>query len=171
MKNQSTLTLSALPQDSLRALQRAVAQRFDWRMMTGRQDDQPRFVIEKRVRYDFFRGLPTYALYHISGSFQQTQSGQTVLQYVVSGQSTVPLFQAALNIGILLVMTVLLGSVVFSPSLGGNWIGILLLGVLMMTMLGYGWYAYRSYQGNLRELNRFMEEFAQGMGGQPKTLA
>src|SRR5688500_12015501 len=96
MKRQSTLTLSTLPQESLRALQSAVAQRFNWRILTGGQDEQPRFVIEKRVRYDLVRGWPMYSLFQIIGSFQKANSGETKLQYVVSGQVAVPLFHAAL---------------------------------------------------------------------------
>lgn len=168
MTELSTLTLVTSPQESLHALQRAVAQRFNWRIMTGGKEDHLRFIIEKRVRYDFIRGVPTYALYQIMGSFQKTTSGDTALHYAVSGNSSIPFFYASLHISILLVVTFLVGSIVFSPPTAGNWIGILLFGVLLVTILAYGLFAYHNYyQGPLRELNRFMEEFAQQAGIHP----
>jgi len=167
MKKQSTLTLTTLPQESLHALERAVAQRFHWRITTGGADDQPRFLIEKQVRYDLARRWQMVALYQIIGSFQKTKRGETILHYVVSGQGGVPLFHAALHVSVLLIMTLLIGSIVFSLGIAGNWIGILLLGVLLVSIVVYGLFAYRNYQGHLQELNRFMEEFAERMAIHP----
>ncbi|MFN8373799.1 MAG: hypothetical protein U0694_13105 [Anaerolineae bacterium] len=56
MQNQATLTLPPLPQDSMRALANAAAQHSQWRVLRGGKDEQPRFVIEKRVRYEIMRG-------------------------------------------------------------------------------------------------------------------
>lgn len=167
MNSPSTQT----PQESLRALERAVAQRLDWRILTGSGDDPPRFVIEKPVRYDLIRGWPMVATYRITGGFQQTQSGTTTLCYAVSGQAVIPFIHAALPISVLLAITLLLGSFVFSPTIVNQWIGILLLGVLQMSAFVYGWIAYHSYRGHLRELRRFMEAFAQQTGIQPETIA
>ncbi|MBC7813801.1 MAG: hypothetical protein H7175_21770 [Burkholderiales bacterium] len=161
MKQQSTLKMVTPPQESLRALEKAVAQRFDWRILAGGDDDHTRFVIEKKVRYYIARGLPMIALYQIIGSFQKIKSGETTLYYVVSGSPGVPFFHAAVHVSVLLIMTVLLSSFVFSPAIAGNWIGILLLGIMLVTIAAYGFYAYRNYQGHLQELNHFMEEFIQ----------
>jgi Flp pilus assembly protein TadB len=83
------------------------------------------------------------------------------LHYAVSGQPGVPFFYTAFNVSWLLLITFLLGSFIFSPTIGGNWIGVLLLFVLLATLMLYVWYSYRSYQGHLKELSRFMQEFAQ----------
>jgi hypothetical protein len=86
------------------------------------------------------------------------------LHYAVSGQPGVPFFYTAFNVSWLLLITFLLGSFVFSPTIAGNWIGILLLIVLLVTIVVYVWFAYHSYHGHLQELNRFMEAFAQQVG-------
>ena len=161
MVKQSTITLTALPQESLRPLEKSVARQSGWRILTAGEDDQPRFVIEKPVGYTISRGWRMHSTYRITGSLQKTKSGDTALQYAVSGQAGVPIFQAALTIGVLLVMTILLGALAFSPGIRGNWVGIALLGVMIVTILLYGLFAYRNYQGHLKELNRFMEEFAE----------
>jgi hypothetical protein len=158
------LALTTPPQESLHALERAVAQRFNWRILTGGKVDQPRFVIEKQVSYNFVRGWSTYALYQVVGSFQKTDSGETTLHYVVTGQSAVPIFHAVFNACLLLVIGILPGSFIASPTTAGKLIGILLFGILLFAIIAYGRYAYHSYQGHLVELNRFMAEFAQQRG-------
>lgn len=169
MKHQSTVTLTTLPHESLRALESAVAQRSNWRILTGDSkhkdegESKFRFVIEKQVRYDLIRGWPMVATYRIMGRFQPDQRGETTLRYTVSGEGGVPLFHAAVLIGAMLAITPLLGMAVFNPTTVNRWIGILLIGVLLASIAGYGWFAYRSYQGHLRELSRFMEDFAQRM--------
>jgi len=130
--------------------------------MVGGKNEHPNFVIEKRVRYDLIRGWPMYTVYQIIGGFHKDQSGKTTLQYGVSGQGAVPLFHAAIIIIALLAITLLLGSFVFSPATNANWIAVLLMGVLLLSAVGYGVFAYRSYQGHLKELDHFMQQFAQG---------
>lgn len=141
-----------------------MAQRFNWRILTGDKNDHTRFGIEKQVLYQLIRGWPLAATYQIIGGFQADKNGETVLSYAVSGQPGVPFFYATFNVSWLLLITFLLASFVFSPTIGGNWIGILLLFVLLTTIVLYVWYSYRSYQGHLKELNRFMQEFAQRLG-------
>ncbi len=105
MKTQSTLPLTTPPDESLRLLQRAVAQRSNWRILTGGANHQPRFVIEKRVRYDLVRGLPMVALYQVMGGFQKSTSGETTLRYTVSGDASIPFMHAASLIAVWLVLT------------------------------------------------------------------
>jgi hypothetical protein len=161
MEQETTVTLHTLPQESMDALKSAVAGHFQWRILTGGTDDQPRFVIEKQVRYNLARGLRMTALYQIAGQFQKTKSGDTAMQYTVSGQSGIPIFQAAVTILIVLAFAIFLGLSVFSPGMGNNGIGILLVGFLLLIAVVYGWFAYRNYQGHLRECSRFMEDFAE----------
>ena len=156
------LTLTATPSESLRALEIAVAQRPQWRLMRGGSDDLPRFVIEKRVRYDLLRSLPLYAVYQVIGGFQKNQNGETTLQYTVSGQPWIAMFHAGSLIGGLLIFTFLLSSFVFSPTMVNQWVGVLLIGVMLVATFVYGVFAYRSYKEHLRELSRFMEAYAQG---------
>lgn len=130
--------------------------------MVGGKNEHPNFVIEKRVRYDLIRGWPMYTVYQIIGGFHKDQNGTTTLQYGVSGQGAVPLFHAAIIIIVLLAITLFLGSFVFSTASSGSPIAVLLMGILVLSTVLYGVFAYRSYQGHLKELNRFMQEFAQG---------
>jgi hypothetical protein len=169
MTQQATLILTTQPQESLSALKSAVAQRFNWRILTGGGDDQPRFVIEKYVLYRLVRGWPMHGLYQVIGSFQSNPNGDTTLRYVVSPQPWIPLLSAAIFITPFVVITVYLGTTTSTPNIGGKPLGPLLVGIMLAIIGGYCWYAYRSYQGHLRELSRFMEEFAQRMGAQPKS--
>jgi hypothetical protein len=164
MQTSSTAILSTTPEEGVRVLKQAVTERTHWRIRTGRGEDAARFVIEKPVRYSLGRGWPITATYTIVGGFRQTANGQTTLQYFVSGQPWIPFFHSALFISALVVFTLLLGGLVFSPMMVNRWIGVLLLGVIIAVIVGYGWFAYRSYQGHLKELARFMDEFAQRMG-------
>jgi cytochrome bd-type quinol oxidase subunit 1 len=157
-------TLDTTPQEGLRALQNEVAQRFDWRLLANTQDEQPRFVIEKRVNYPFVRGVNIYGLYQVIGDFDKAKSGDTTLRYTVSGQPGVPLVYAFMIMSMLLVFTLLITATVFSPPLRGNPIGVLLVFFMVGMLLVYGWYAYRRYQGHVRELHRFMEKFCEEHG-------
>ncbi len=145
-------------------LESAVSRRFDWRIMSNR-NDQPRFVIDRRVRYDLLRGWTVYAHLHIVGSFQKSPSGATLLRYNISG-SGVPLYHAVLNVVLLLVFALLLGSLVSSITVPNRWIGIVLVGVLLMAAAAVSWFAYRSYRSQMQELNGFMVDFARRMGAQ-----
>src|SRR5262245_34503602 len=109
MSQQSKVTLTTLPQESLRTLEREVAQHFHWRILTSGDYDQPRFVIEKRERYRLVRGLGMYSTFRIIGGFATSESGETTLRYAVFGQPGVPIFQAVLTISVLLVFTFFLG--------------------------------------------------------------
>jgi hypothetical protein len=157
----STTTLLTTPESGIRALKQAAAGRPHWRIRTGGAGDAARFVIEKQVRYQLVRGWPMTATYTIMGSFQQTVNGETTLRYAVSGQPWIPAFQATFFITLLAIFTLFLGGLVFSPMMVNQWIGVLLLGVMVVIILAYGWFAYRSYQGHLKELRDFMETFAQ----------
>lgn len=158
---QKQVTLTAAPQDSLRALERAVGGKFDWRIQTGGDSERPRFVIEKKVPYELARGLKIEALYQIIGGLEGSPDGKTLLKYAVSAQSWVPFIYSASVMAVLGVFTFLLTSMVSGLGMTGNPIGVLLVVVMLATMIGYGWLAYRSYQGHLRELHQFMTEFAQ----------
>lgn len=118
-------------------------------------------MIEKQIRYQLLRGWPLTATYQIIGGFQTNKNGETILSYAVSGQPGVPFFHMAFNVSWLLLITFLLASLVFSPTIGDNWIGVLLMLVLLATIVLYVWFSYRNYQGHLKELNQFMEAFAQ----------
>jgi hypothetical protein len=161
VRKQNHILVAMSPQQSLQTLKSAVAQRFNWRILTGDKNDYTRFVIEKQVHYQLIRGWRLTATYQIIGGFQANQNGETVLSYAVSGQPGVPFFHTAFNVSWLLFITFLLASFVFSPTIDANWVGVLLLFVLLATIVLYGWYSHRSYQGHLNELNRFMQEFAQ----------
>jgi len=167
MTNPSTLTLTTPPDESLRALERAVAARFHWRILTGGAHDRPRFIIEKQVRYNLLRGWDVYGLYRVTGRFEQTTDGETALIYTVSGQRATPLLQAGLFLGGFLVITLLLASLVLSPELAGNRIGLALLGVMVASMVVYAVVAVRGYRGHLAELTRFMEAYAQRVNNAP----
>lgn len=151
--------------DSLSTLEKAVAQRSNWRILTKGTANEQRFVIEKQVRYNFVRGFSMYATHRITGNFQQTLGRETRLHYEISGQSGIAILHAAFYIGILLIFTVLLGSVVFHPQMVNQWVGVLLLVILIIVTIAYGLYAYRSYQAQIKELQQFMEEFTQSLGG------
>jgi hypothetical protein len=159
MQNQVTLTTA--PQESLRALERAVAGKFEWRIQAGGEADRPRFVVEKKVPYELMRGAQIHALYQIIGGFEGSSDGKTLLRYAVSAQSWVPFFYSAVVMMVLGLFTGLLASLVSGLGMTGNPIGFLLVAVMLMTMIGYGWLAYQSYRGHVRELQQFMAEFAQ----------
>jgi hypothetical protein len=164
MNNPSTLPLAAFPQESLRALQNAVGEHFQWRMQTGGTLDEPRFVIEKRVRYDLIRGLPMFAVYRAVGHLEKAKTGETLLHFAVSGQPGVPLLHAALFVGVLSLMTFALAALVSSPGMAGNPLGPLLVAALALLTVAYGVLAWRSYHRHLRELTAFMEAFARRAG-------
>jgi hypothetical protein len=161
MNTQTSLTLTTSPQDSLHALERAVSGRFNWRILVGGKTDAPKFVIEKQVRYGFLRGLPLTAKHKITGSFQPNGNGATQLEYVVSGDGGPAIMNAVVWVITLLVVTVSLAMIVFNPRMVNQWIGILLMMVMVVTIGAYVVFAYRNYQGHLRELSAFMEAFSQ----------
>jgi hypothetical protein len=156
--------LSTQPQESLRSLQQAVTGHSNWRILTGGENDQPRFVIEKPVRYRMSRGWQMDATYQVIGGFQQSKSGETTLRYAVSGKPGIPFFHTVLIVAPLLIIAFMLGSLAFNPSTGGNLIAIALAAVLLVSAIGYMIFAYRSYQKHLQDLNHFMEAFAQRRG-------
>jgi hypothetical protein len=163
MKPHATITILAQPQDSLRALQKAVAQQFDLRLLTGGTPEQPLFVLEKRVRYPLLRGLPLDVLYQVTGDFEQTPDGKTALHYAVSGQWGMALLQAVFHMLILVGFAFLFQIAVFAPPLSLNWIGVVMVVVLYASVIVYAWLAYRRYHEHLRSLEQFMREFAQRM--------
>jgi hypothetical protein len=61
----------------------------------------------------------------------------------------------------MVIIILLLDSIVFMTITARHWLGIPLLVVMIAILAGYGVYAYRSYQGHVSEINRFMEEFTQ----------
>lgn len=158
--NALTIPTATTPEAQMDALAGAVGQRFDWRLLTGGADDAPRFVIEKRVRYEFVRGWSSHAVYRISGQFEPTANGAATLHYRVSGSLGVPMLHAALHVGVLLVFALLLAGVVRSPGIDGNPIGTMMVAGLMVLAVAYAVYAYRRYQAHLDELHRFMRAFA-----------
>jgi ammonia channel protein AmtB len=107
------------------------------------------------------------ALYHITGGFQTTGHGETTIRYVVSGQVGIPLMHAAFQIGLLAIVTLMLVALAFSPDMAGNRTVPLLALFMLITTAVYTWFAYRSYQKHLKELNSFMEDFARHMGIKP----
>ncbi|MFN8373800.1 MAG: hypothetical protein U0694_13110 [Anaerolineae bacterium] len=98
------------------------------------------------------------------GSFHKGKSGETILSYSVLGDGGVPLFHAGVHIGVLLIFTFLVALIAFDPSMGGNWVGFALVGLLLLITLAYARYAYRTHQGHVRGFERFMEDFARQMG-------
>lgn len=164
MQKEVTITLVTSPQDSLHALERAVSGRFNWRILIGGKTDAPRFVIEKQVRYAFLRGLPLHARHKIMGSFEPNGSGETQLEYAVLGDGGPAIMNAVVWIIALLVVTVALAMIVFNPRMVNQWIGVLLMLVMVVMIGAYVAFAYRNYQGHLRELDAFMQDFAQQMG-------
>lgn len=161
MNNSSTITIKVLPQDGLRKLEKAVAQRFDWRLRTGGSPEQPRFVIEKRVRYSLMRGYPLDVLYQVNGKFQRTMGEGTTLHYAVSGQPGSAFIQAAFYIAILVAIGFLLQVALSDPMFSANWISTPLALVLYIAAAVYAWFTYRRYQTQMRELEQFMQEFIQ----------
>lgn len=163
MKQPLTHTLTAPLDASLRALQDAVAARFNWRIITRGEREQPRFVVEKQVRHDLIRGWTLHAIYQINGGFREAGGISTELYYTVSNQDSVPLIQAGFHVLVLVVMTLFLNRLVTSPPLAGNWIGGLLVAALVGVTTAYIWFAYRRHQAHLRELSDFMARFARRM--------
>lgn len=164
-----TLTLNAAPQDALRMLEKTVQTRLNWRIMTGGTHDQPRFVIEKPVRYNVLRGLNVIALFQVAGNLQPNQQGGTTLYYIVSGQSGIPLLLAGINLALLLGLAGVVGALAFSPTMGNTLVGVLPVGFILLAAALYGVFAYRSYQGHVRELHHLMRDVAQSTRGISST--
>lgn len=161
MEQLTTVTLTTPPRKCLRALKNAAAEQHpNWYIRSGGDDDQPRFVIEKKVNHQLVRGMPTSTVFKIMGSFDDAGNGQTRLQYGVSGQPAMPFIQAVVFSSVLLIMALFLVMSFSSPQFSGNLIGWLLVGVLVVSAGLYAWFSYRSYQGHLKELRQFMEKFA-----------
>jgi len=165
--HQQTIMLNTLPEESLQALKTEVAKHFDWRISTGEKAEQPRFLIERQVGYDLtrFPSRPMQVGYRVEGRFRKTPSGETALEYDVSGDGGMLfLYKAVVVIGLIVLGGLLLN---FAFSLGGtgSWIGMLIFLILAVSGILYGRHAYRTYHRNLRAMDEFMKSFAARMGG------
>jgi hypothetical protein len=168
MPQENSVLLSTLPQESLSILERMVAARFNWRIFSPETSEQPRFLIEKQVRYYLMRGWTLEGVFQIAGSFYKTKSGETELRYEVSGHINAPLIQAVLLIGFIALILVPLTMVAFGPNIPRSWVSYALPGVLVAIMVFYGWFSYRCYQGHLQEMHRFMQKFTDELVSDPR---
>lgn len=168
MPQENSVILPTLPQESLSILERMVAARFDWRIFAQDSSEQPRFLIEKQVRYYLMRGWTLEGVFQIAGSFYKTKSGETELRYDVSGHINAPLIQAALRIGFIVLILVPLTMVAFGPNIPRSWVNYALPGVLLAAIVIYGWFSYRSYREHLREMHRFIEKFTDELVSDPR---
>lgn len=164
MPQEHIVILPTLPQESLEILERMVAGRFDWRIFAQQKSEQPRFLIEKQVRYFLLRGWSLDGLFQITGRFHKTKSGATELRYDISGQINAPLIQAGTHISLLLLVLVPLSMIAFGPNIPRGWLNYALPGVLLASIAIYAWLSYRSYQGHLRDMHRFIEMFVNNAG-------
>lgn len=163
MAEQRVAEINASPQDCLRALQKSVGARFDWRIMTGGKTDAPRFVIEKRVKYSVARRMAIHSTFRVVGNFAPTDNSETQLTYAVSGQPGVALLTGGITVTILPIFAFAIANLVLDPSMrGGLPLGLLLVAILLAGAAGYVYLSRRGYMAHLRELQTFMEAFAVG---------
>lgn len=169
MSQETTLLLVyALPEFAFKTLKSEVAARQSWRLMSPSDTDQPRFIIEKEVKYWLINYLSLDARYQVVGRFEKTRTGDTALYYSVVGQPWIPFFHAAVYVIAMLAFTLLFALAFFSPPMVVNLVSYLLVGGLLGATVLYAMYAYCRYHWHIREMHRFMEEFALTLAAKTK---
>jgi uncharacterized membrane protein len=162
------LTLSTSSAVSFDTLRRAVDAKDHWRMRTSSEGAAGSFAIEKPVSYTLLRGWSMTTVHRIIGHLERIDDHTTRLVFRIDTDWGVPLFHAGLHTGILLIMTFLIGMVVFSPMMPHSGVSFVLVGVLGLTTVVYAAYAYRRYQAHGTELYQFMIDVAQHLDhGEP----
>lgn len=145
------------PQEALNRLRSAIATLYDYSLMVGGKNDQPRIAIQRRIRYQVIRGLNTYTHFTLVGRFNKSRTGDTVLTYEIKGEPIMVGLYASIWITIIPTLLLLIFTLPTPPpavvSIG---LTTFLLGATMF----YLWLVRYWYKSQIRVMRQLVERFA-----------